>query len=58
MLAFACAALVLAWSTASFSEPQLASAADGKAMLDRAIAALKANEAQSAVRAAPRPACG
>jgi hypothetical protein len=45
MLAFACAALVLAWSTASFSEPQLASAADGKAMLDRAIAALKANEA-------------
>jgi hypothetical protein len=31
-------------STASFSEPQLASAADGKAMLDRAIAALKANE--------------
>jgi len=43
-LASACAALVLAWSTASFSEPQLASAADGKAMLDRAIAALKANE--------------
>src|SRR5262249_43235101 len=44
-LASACAALVLAWSTASFSEPQLASAADGKAMLERAIAALKANEA-------------
>jgi hypothetical protein len=43
-LASACAALVLAWSTASFSEPQLASAADGKAMLDRAIAALKASE--------------
>jgi len=43
-LASACAAVVLAWSTASFSEPQLASAADGKAMLDRAIAALKANE--------------
>ena len=44
-LACACAALVSAWSTASFSEPQLASAADGKAMLERAIAALKANEA-------------
>jgi hypothetical protein len=44
-LASACAALALAWSTASFSEPQLASAADGKAMLERAIAALKANEA-------------
>jgi hypothetical protein len=35
----------LAWSTAAFAEPQLGSAADGKAMLDRAIAALKASEA-------------
>ena len=32
-------------SAASFAEPQLASPADGKAMLERAIAALKANEA-------------
>jgi hypothetical protein len=37
--------VVLAWSVASFAEPQLASPADGKAMLERAIAALKANEA-------------
>src|SRR6201987_6297568 len=44
-LASACAALFLASSTASFSEPQLASAGDGKAMLERPIAALKANEA-------------
>jgi hypothetical protein len=44
-LASACAGLVLAWNTATFAEPQLASAADGKAMLDRAIAALKAGEA-------------
>ena len=44
-LASACAALVLAWSAASSAEPQLASPADGKAMLERAIAALKANEA-------------
>ena len=43
-LASACAGLVLAWSAASFAEPQLASPADGKAMLDRAIAALKADE--------------
>ena len=41
----ACAGLVLSWSAASFAEPQLASPADGKAMLERAIAALKANEA-------------
>jgi hypothetical protein len=44
-LASACAGLVLTWSAASFAEPQLASPADGKAMLDRAIAALKADEA-------------
>jgi hypothetical protein len=37
--------VVLAWSVASFAEPQLASPADGKAMLERAITALKANEA-------------
>ena len=42
--ALACAGVVLAWSVASFAEPQLASPADGKAMLERAIAALKANE--------------
>jgi hypothetical protein len=44
-LAAACAGLVLAWSAASFAETQLASPEDGKAMLERAIAALKANEA-------------
>src|SRR3974390_3371850 len=44
-LASACAGLVLAMSAACFAEPQLASPADGKAMLERAIAALKANEA-------------
>jgi hypothetical protein len=44
-LASACAGVVLASSAASFAEPQLASPADGKAMLERAIAALKANEA-------------
>ena len=43
--ALACAGVVLAWSVASFAEPQLASPADGKAMLERVIAALKANEA-------------
>ena len=35
----------MASSAASFAEPQLASPAAGKAMLKRAIAALKANEA-------------
>jgi hypothetical protein len=44
-LASACAALVLACSTGSVAEPQLASPSDGRAMLDRAIAALKADEA-------------
>jgi hypothetical protein len=44
-LVSACAGLVLSWSAASFAEPQLASPADGKAMLERAIAALKAKEA-------------
>ena len=43
--AAACAGLILVWSAVSFAEPQLASPADGKAMLERAIAALKANEA-------------
>ena len=43
-LAFVCVGVVLALSVASFAEPQLASPADGKAMLERAIAALKANE--------------
>jgi hypothetical protein len=45
-LAAACAALVVAWATASSSaEPQIASPADGKAMIERAISALKTNEA-------------
>src|SRR6202023_1290862 len=44
-LASACTALVLACSTGSVAEPQLASPSDGRAMLDRAIAALKADEA-------------
>src|ERR1700739_1594435 len=43
-LASAYAGLVLAWS-AAFAEPQLAPPADCRAMLERAIAALKANEA-------------
>jgi cytochrome c len=45
-LAAAYAALVVAWATASSSaEPQIASPADGKAMIERAISALKTNEA-------------
>src|SRR6476660_2332102 len=44
-LAVACAGLVVVWTVASFAEQQLASPADGRAMLERAIAALKANEA-------------
>jgi hypothetical protein len=50
-LASACGALVLIWSANSVAEPQVASSpevaspADGKAMMERAIAALKANEA-------------
>jgi hypothetical protein len=44
-LAVACAGLVVVWTVASFAEIQLASPADGRAMLERAIAALKANEA-------------
>ena len=44
-LASACAAVILAGTAACLAEPQLASPADGKAMLDRAITALKANEA-------------
>jgi hypothetical protein len=43
-LALVCAGFVLAGSAASSAEPQLASPADGRAMLERAIAALKANE--------------
>ena len=46
-LAAACAGLVVAWTVASFAETQLASPADGKAMLERAIAALKADEASA-----------
>jgi hypothetical protein len=44
-LAVACAGLVVVWTVASFAEIQLASPADGRAMLERAITALKANEA-------------
>jgi hypothetical protein len=44
-LAAACTGLVVAWTMASSAEPQLASPADGKAMIERAITALKANEA-------------
>jgi hypothetical protein len=43
-LAAACAGLVVAWTATSSAEPQLASPADGKAMMERAIEALKANE--------------
>jgi hypothetical protein len=43
-LAVACAGLVVVWPAASFAEIQLASPADGKAMMERAIEALKANE--------------
>ena len=43
-LAAARAGLVVAWTVTSFAEPQLASPADGKAMMERAIEALKANE--------------
>jgi hypothetical protein len=39
------AGLVLAWALESSAEPQLASSTDGKAMMERAKAALKANEA-------------
>jgi hypothetical protein len=39
------ASLVLGWSAASSAEPQLASPADGRSTLERAIAALKADEA-------------
>jgi hypothetical protein len=41
----AMAALMLAWSTASLSAPQFGTEEEAKAMLDRAIAALKSNEA-------------
>ena len=43
-LAFACGLGVLAWSAACAAETQVASHADGKAMIERAITALKANE--------------
>ena len=46
-LAVACAGLVVVWTVASFAEIQLASPADGRAMLDRAIAALKADQASA-----------
>ena len=45
LLASAFAMLALLWSSASFSAEQFASANDAKAMLDRAIAAMKANQA-------------
>ena len=45
--AAACAGLVVAWTVAAFAEIQLASPVDGRAMLERAIAALKANEASA-----------
>ena len=41
----ACAGLALAWSAACFADPQSASPPDGKVAHERAIAALKANEA-------------
>jgi hypothetical protein len=43
-LAAACAGLVVAWTVTSSAEPQLASPADGKAMIERAIEALKASD--------------
>ena len=46
-LAVACAGLVVVGTAASFAEIQLASPADGGAMLDRAIAALKADQASA-----------
>ena len=46
-LAVACAGLVVVWTVASFAEIQLASPANGRAMLDRAIAALKADQASA-----------
>ena len=46
-LAVACAGLVVVWTAASFAEIQLASPADGRAMLDRAIAALKVDQASA-----------
>jgi hypothetical protein len=45
--AAACMGLVVAWTVAAFAEIQLASPVDGRAMLARAIAALKANEASA-----------
>ncbi len=45
MLASAISAGLVLWWSACFAEPQLASPADGKAMLEHAIAALKTNEA-------------
>jgi hypothetical protein len=45
--AAACAVLVAAWTGAAIAEIQLASPADGRAMLERAIAALKADEASA-----------
>ena len=45
--ATACAVLVAAWTGAAIAEIQLASPADGRAMLERAIAALKADEASA-----------
>jgi hypothetical protein len=43
-LAVICAGLLVAWGMPSFADNKLASPADGKAMLERAIAALRADE--------------
>src|SRR6202020_1658803 len=43
-LAVICAGLLVAWAMPSFADNKLASPADGKAMLERAIAALRADE--------------
>jgi hypothetical protein len=45
LLAVAITALVLLWSAASVSAQQLGTAEEARAMLDRAIGALKSNEA-------------
>jgi hypothetical protein len=46
-LAAVCAGLVVAWTVTAFAEIQLALPADGRAMIERAIAALKADEASA-----------
>ena len=46
-LAAVCAGLVVAWTVTAFAEIQLALPADGRAMIERAIAALKDDEASA-----------